>query len=190
MAQANRTLGRFHLVGIPPAPRGLPQVEVTFDIDANGIVSVAAKDRATGKEQKITISGTSGLNKDEVSRMVADAEQHAADDKGRRELIDARNQADALAYQVEKALNENRERLATTSVAHIETAIDAVRNAMKGEDLNALRRATDELQRSSHAMAEELYKRGPSGANQPQPEPSSGVKEGEVIDAEYVGAEK
>ena len=190
MAQANRTLGRFHLVGIPPAPRGLPQVEVTFDIDANGIVNVAAKDRATGKEQKITISGTSGLNKDEVSRMVADAEQHAAEDKGRRELIDARNQADALAYQVEKALNESRERLATTSVAHIETAMDAVRNALKGEDLNALRRATEELQRSSHAMAEELYKRGPGGANQRQSEPSSGVKEGEVVDAEYVGADK
>ena len=190
MAQANRTLGRFHLVGIPPAPRGLPQVEVTFDIDANGIVNVAAKDRATGKEQKITISGTSGLNKDEVSRMVADAEQHAAEDKGRRELIDARNQADALAYQVEKALNESRERLAVTSVAHVETAMDAVRNALKGEDLNALRRATEELQRSSHAMAEELYKRGPGGANQRQSEPSSGVKEGEVVDAEYVGADK
>ena len=112
MARDNRTLGRFQLVGLPPAPRGVPQIEVAFDIDANGIVNVAAKDMATGKEQKITISGSSGLSKDEVDRMVKEAESHAADDQARRELIDARNQADSLAYQVEKTVNENRDKIA------------------------------------------------------------------------------
>jgi molecular chaperone DnaK len=190
MAQDNRTLGRFHLVGIPPAPRGLPQIEVTFDIDANGIANVSAKDRATGKEQRITISGSSGLSKDEVGRMVADAERHAAEDKTRRELIDARNQADALAYQVEKTLHENRERLDTTSVARIETAIDSVRNVLRTDDIGAIRRANDELQRSSHTMAEELYKRGQKDADQHPPAASGGVKEGQVIDAEFVGADR
>ena len=116
MARDNRTLGRFHLVGLPPAPRGMPQIEVAFDIDANGIVNVTAKDVATGKEQKITISGSSGLNKDEVDRMVKDAEGHAAEDKARREVIDARNQADSLAYSVEKTINENRDRLPAVDV--------------------------------------------------------------------------
>ena len=111
LARDNRTLGRFQLVGLPPAPRGVPQIEVTFDIDANGIVNVTAKDMATGKEQKITISGSSGLSKDEVERMVKDAESHAAEDKPRRELIDARNQADALAYSVERTVNEHRGKL-------------------------------------------------------------------------------
>jgi molecular chaperone DnaK len=190
IAQDNRTLGRFHLVGIPPAPRGLPQIEVTFDIDANGIANVSAKDRAIGTEQRITISGSSGLNKDEVSRMVAEAERHAAEDKTRRELIDARNQADALAYQVEKTLHENRGRLDTTSVARIETAIDSVRNVVKTDDIGAIRRAADELQRSSHTMAEELYKHGQKDAHQNPPAASGGVKEGEVIDAEFVGADR
>ena len=117
MARDNRTLGRFQLDGLPPAPRGVPQIEVTFDIDANGIVNVSAKDKATGKEQKITISGSSGLSKDEVERMVKDAEAHAAEDKARRELIDARNQADALAYSVEKTVNENRDRLPAADVS-------------------------------------------------------------------------
>ena len=116
MARDNRTLGRFQLVGLPPAPRGVPQIEVAFDIDANGIVNVTAKDVATGKEQKITISGSSGLNKDDVERMVKDAEAHAAEDQTRRELIDARNQADSLAYSVEKTVNENRDRLPATDV--------------------------------------------------------------------------
>ena len=117
MARDNRTLGRFQLVGLPPAPRGVPQIEVAFDIDANGIVNVSAKDVATGKEQKITIAGSSGLNKDDVDRMVKDAEAHAAEDKTRRELIDARNQADSLAYSVEKTVNENRDRLPATDVS-------------------------------------------------------------------------
>ena len=135
MARDNRTLGRFQLVGLPPAPRGVPQIEVAFDIDANGIVNVTAKDVATGKEQKITISGSSGLSKDDVERMVKDAEAHAAEDKTRRELIDARNQADALAYSVEKTVNENRDRLPAAEVSQVESAIAAVRDAAKGDDL-------------------------------------------------------
>ena len=119
LARDNRTLGRFHLVGLPPAPRGVPQVEVSFDIDANGIVSVAAKDLASGKEQKITISGSSGLSKDEVNRLVKDAESHAAEDQSRRDLIEARNQADSLAYQVEKTINENRERVAVGELSQL-----------------------------------------------------------------------
>ena len=123
LARDNRTLGRFHLVGLPPAPRGVPQIEVAFDIDANGIVNVSAKDMATGKEQKITISGSSGLSKEDVDRMVKEAQSHASEDQARRELIDARNQADSLAYQVEKTLNDNREKLPAGEVSTIESAI-------------------------------------------------------------------
>src|SRR5678809_469723 len=156
-ARDNRTLGRFHLVGLPPAPRGVPQIEVAFDIDANGIVNVAAKDVATGKEQKITISNSSGLNKDDVDRMVKDAEAHAADDKSRRELIDARNQADSLAYSVEKTISENRDRLPATDVSRVESAIAAVREAVKGDNVQAIRTSRGELEKESHALAEQLY---------------------------------
>ena len=128
-------------MGLPPAPRGVPQIEVAFDIDANGIVNVTAKDVATGKEQKITISGSSGLNKDEVDRMVKDAQAHAAEDKGRRELIDARNQADSLAYSVEKTVNENRDRRSRSATAsQLEAAIASLREAVKGDDLAAITR--------------------------------------------------
>jgi len=181
MARDNRTLGRFQLVGLPPAPRGVPQIEVSFDIDANGIVNVAARDTATGKEQKITISGSSGLSKEEVARMVKEAESHAADDQARREVIDARNQADSLAHQVEKTVNENRDRIAVGELSKVEAAIAGARAAAQGEDLAAIRKALDELQRASHALAEELYKgsKGSSGSS------GSDVKEGEVVDAEY-----
>src|SRR4029450_7564285 len=127
LARDNRTLGRFHLTGLPPAPRGVPQIEVAFDIDANGIVNVTAKDMATGKEQKITVSGASGLAKDEVDRMVKDAQAHASEDQARRDLIDARNQADALAYQVEKVINDNREKLPVGELSRAEDAIAHVR---------------------------------------------------------------
>jgi len=177
MARDNRTLGRFHLVGLPPAPRGVPQIEVTFDIDANGIVSVMAKDVATGREQKITISGSSGLNTSDVERMVKDAEAHAAEDKARRELIDARNQADALAYSVEKTVNENRDRLAAADVSRVEAAIAALRDAATGDTLEAITRASGELQTASHAMAEQLY------TQSQQPPPSQDVKDGEVVEA-------
>ena len=184
MARDNRTLGRFQLVGLPPAPRGVPQIEVSFDIDANGIVNVAAKDMATGKEQKITISGSSGLSKEEVDRMVKEAESHAADDQARREVIDARNQADSLAYQVEKTVNENRDRIAVGELSKVEAAIAGARAAAQGEDLAAIRKALDELQRASHAMAEELYK-GSKGSSGSSGSSGSDVKEGEVVDAEY-----
>jgi molecular chaperone DnaK len=187
MARDNRTLGRFQLVGLPAAPRGVPQVEVAFDIDANGIVNVTAKDVATGKEQKITISSSSGLSTDEVDRMVQDAQAHAAEDQSRRDVIDARNTADSLSYATEKTVNENRDRLPADDVARIEAAVNAAREAAKGEDLAAIRRATVELQKSSHALAEQLYKQaqndsraqGGGGAGAPDDD----VKEGEVVDA-------
>jgi molecular chaperone DnaK len=187
LARDNRTLGRFQLIGLPPAPRGVPQIEVTFDIDANGIVNVSAKDMATAKEQKITISNTSGLSKDEVERMVADAESHAAEDKARRELIDARNQADALAYSVERTLNEHRGTMSPDDARRVENAISDVREALKGEDLGAIKRMTDALQKASHAMAEQMYKQkqsAPGSAQTETPHP----RDGEVIDAEVVDA--
>jgi molecular chaperone DnaK len=187
LARDNRTLGRFHLVGLPPAARGLPQVEVTFDIDANGIVSVGAKDLATGKEQKITISGSSGLSKDDVARMVREAESHASEDRARREVIDARNQADSLAYQVERTVQENRGKVAAGEVARVESAIAQARTAAQGDDLSAITQAVEALQRASHALAEQLYK-GTAGADGSQGSPSSpgsNVKDGEVVDAEY-----
>jgi molecular chaperone DnaK len=183
MARDNRTLGRFQLVGLPPAPRGVPQIEVTFDIDANGIVNVSAKDVATGKEQKITISGSSGLNKDDVERMVKDAEAHAADDQTRRELIDARNQADSLAYSVEKTVNDSRDRMPAGDVSKAESAITAVREAVKGDDVSAIRRASEELQKASHAIAEQLYKQSQANAAHAAGAQESDVKDGEVVDA-------
>jgi molecular chaperone DnaK len=187
LARDNRTLGRFQLIGLPAAPRGVPQIEVTFDIDANGIVNVSAKDNATGKEQKITISNTSGLSKDEVARMVSDAESHAADDKARRELIDARNQADALAYSVERTLNEHRGKMAAEDARRVENAISDVREALKGEDLGAIKRMTDALQQTSHAMAEQMYKQNQNASGSAQHE-TPHAKDGEVIDAEVVDA--
>jgi molecular chaperone DnaK len=179
-ARDNRTLGRFQLTGLPPAPRGVPQIEVTFDIDANGIVSVKAVDNATGKEQAITISGASGLSKDEVNRMVKDAEAHAADDQSRREVIEARNQADALVYQVEKTFTENKARLSASDLSRIESALEAAKTTAKGDDVNAMRQATSELQRVSHAMAESLYQAAGQGA---EASGGSDVKDGEVVDA-------
>jgi len=185
LARDNRTLGRFHLVGLPPAPRGVPQIEVSFDIDANGIVNVTAKDVATGKEQKITISGSSGLTKDDVDRMVKDAEAHAAEDKTRRDVIDARNQADALAYSVEKTVNENRDRLPAAEVSQVETAIAAARDAAKGDDPQAIRNATEALQKVSHGMAEQLYKQTQANAANAASQNTNhdDVKDGEVVDA-------
>jgi molecular chaperone DnaK len=182
-ARDNRTLGRFHLVGLPPAPRGVPQIEVGFDIDANGIVNVTAKDVATGKEQKITISGSSGLNKDEVDRMVKDAASHEAEDKARRELIDERNQADSLAYSVEKTVNENRDRLPSIEVGKVESAIAAVREAVKGDNVQAIRTARGELEKVSHALAEQLYKQQAPGSGARASEKDDNVKDGEVVDA-------
>jgi molecular chaperone DnaK len=190
MARDNRTLGKFQLVGLPPAPRGVPQVEVSFDIDANGIVNVAAKDLATGKEQKITISGASGLSKDDVNRMVKEAQSHASEDQARRDLIDARNQADSLAYQVEKTVNENRGKVAAGDLSTVEGAIAELRRVAQGDDVAAIRQATEALQQASHAIAEALYKGsqgsgGSQGSAGSHGSGGSNVKEGEVVDAEY-----
>jgi molecular chaperone DnaK len=162
----------------------VPQIEVAFDIDANGIVNVTAKDVATGKEQKITISGSSGLSKTDVDRMVKDAASHATEDKARRDLIDARNQADSLAYSVEKTVNENRDKLPVGELGRIESAIGAVREAIKSENLEAIRRTTEELQKASHAIAEQLYKQqGPGNQGSAQDSGHDDVKEGEVVEA-------
>jgi molecular chaperone DnaK len=185
LARDNRTLGRFHLVGIPPAPRGVPQVEVTFDIDANGIASVSAKDRATNTEQKITITGSSGLAKDEVDRMVRDAEAHAAEDQSRRELIEARNGADALVYSVERTLGEQRDKVPAADAAQVDAAVAAVKQATAGENLADIRRTVDGLQKASHAMAEGLYRaQAPSSGGQGGAQ--SAPKDADVVDAEVV----
>jgi len=190
LSRDNRTLGRFHLTGLPPAPRGVPQIEVAFDIDANGIVSVTAKDTATGKEQKITISGASGLSKDEVDRMVKKAASHASEDSKRRDLIDLRNQADSLAYQIEKTIAENREKLPVGELSRVEALIAEVRRVSQADDASAIKKALDELQHASHAIAQALYAgtnaKGSGGATSGGSSDSgSGVKDGEVVDAEY-----
>ncbi len=198
-ARDNRTLGRFNLAGLPPAPRGVPQIEVTFDIDANGIVNVSAKDKGTNKEQRITITASSGLSKDEVDRMMREAEAHADEDKKRREVTDVRNQADGLAYQVEKTLNENREKIPVGDISRIEAATAALKTASEGEDVAAIRKAMDDLQKASHAMAEALYKQAQGATAADGPAPGAGGAEqaggnppagDDVIDAEVVDEEK
>ena len=164
MSKDNRTLGRFHLDGIPPAPRGIPQIEVTFDIDANGIVNVSAKDKATGKEQHITITASSGLSDDEIDQMVKDAESHAEDDKKRRELIEERNKLDSLIYSLEKTLKENDEKISAEAKEPVEAAIKEAKEKLDSEDPDTLRTAHETLTQASHKMAEELYKVGQAEA--------------------------
>jgi molecular chaperone DnaK len=196
MARDNRTLGRFHLTGLPPAPRGMPQVEVAFDIDANGIVNVSAKDTATGKEQKITISGASGLSKADVDRLVKEAQSHASEDQARRDLIDARNQADTLAYQVERTVNENRGKLPVGDLSRVDAAIADLRQLAQSDDLAAIRRATDQLTAASHAIAQQLYQaavpgsQASAGSGRPDSSHGSNVKDGEIVDAEYADTSK
>ncbi len=157
LAKDNKSLGRFHLMGIPPAPRGVPQIEVTFDIDANGILNVSAKDRATGKEQKITITGSSGLTKEEIDRMVKEAEAHAEEDKRRAQLIDARNRGDSLIYQIEKLLKEHSDKINDADKQAIESAISQLKTAMEGEDVNAINSAIENLTNVSHRLSQYLY---------------------------------
>jgi molecular chaperone DnaK len=188
MANGNRTLGKFHLTGIPVAPRGVPQIEVTFDIDANGILSVSAKDRATEKSQAITITASSGLAKDEVEKMVTEAAAHAAEDHQKRELVDQRNQADNLAYQVEKLLAEHRAKLSDSDATAIEQAVADARKAAEGEDAAKIKAAIETLTKQSHKLAEELYKQtGAPAAGAPGasagPDPAKPA--GDVVDAEY-----
>jgi molecular chaperone DnaK len=191
MARDNRTLGKFHLVGIPPAPRGMPQVEVTFDIDANGILNVSAKDQATGKQQAITITASSGLTKDDIDRMVREAESHAEEDKQRRQEIEIKNQADSLTYNIERQINEHGDKIPAADKSAIEDAIKEVREALKGDDLDRIRQASDALTKASHKMAEVLYREAQA---KQQPGPSAGAgpsdgktktAEGEVVDAEF-----
>jgi molecular chaperone DnaK len=192
MARDNRTLGRFHLVGIPAAPRGVPQIEVTFDIDANGILNVGAKDTATGKEQKITITHSSGLANDEIDRMVKDAESHAEEDKKRRQEIEARNQLDSLIYTTEKMLNENREKIPVGEISYIEQAIQEGKKALESNNVDQMRQATDQITKASHKMAEVMYQRAQS-QDQAAGAQSAGEEavredrptEGEVVDAEF-----
>jgi len=193
MARDNRTLGKFHLVGIPPAPRGVPQIEVTFDIDANGIVNVSAKDLGTGKEQKITITSSSGLSKDEIGNMVREAESHADEDKRKREEIEARNRADSLVYQTEKVLNENRSKLADSDVKAVESALADCKKALEGSDVAAINQAADALMQASHKVAEAMYKTGPQAGGAGETSgggAKSGEKTDDVIDAEYVDADE
>jgi molecular chaperone DnaK len=157
MAADNKTLGRFNLTGIPPAPRGIPQVEVTFDIDANGIVHVSAKDLATQKEQSIRITASSGLAEEEIERMVKEGEAHAEEDKRKRELAETRNHADNLIYHTEKNLKEYSDKIDASERESIEAAITRLREAMEGSDVDALKRAMEELQTSSHKLAEAMY---------------------------------
>jgi len=192
MARDNRTLGRFTLEGIPPAPRGVPQVEVTFDIDANGIVSVKAKDLGTNKEQAITISGSGGLVKDDVDRMVKDAEAHAKEDAERRKAVETRNQLDSLVYQTEKTLREQRDNLPADDIGAVESALNEGREALKGEDVAVMERARDQLNQVAHKLAEAMYKQAASSQaagtdGQQQPGGASGAhkREGEVVDAEF-----
>jgi molecular chaperone DnaK len=196
MASDNRTLGKFHLVGIPPAPRGMPQVEVTFDIDANGIVNVSAKDMGTGREQKITITASSGLSKDEIDKMMREAESHASEDTRKKEEIEARNRLDGMVYQVEKMLNENRAKLDASSVSDIESAIADSRKALEEGGVERLNSAFERLQTASHKLAEILYQKSAGQTDQSGSEQSSaaGASTGgnqnagddNVIDAEYV----
>lgn len=192
MAQDNRTLGKFHLVGIPPAPRGVPQIEVTFDIDANGIVNVSAKDLGTGKEQQITITASSGLSENEIDQMVKDAESHSEDDKKKREAVDVRNQADSLVYQTEKLLNENREKIPASDISAIEDAIKQTKEAIESNDTAQMRTAIDNLTKASHRMAEVMYQQqtqqqagSQPGPEAGEPQPGSEKKDEDVVDAEF-----
>ncbi len=205
MAQDNRTLGKFHLMGIPPAPRGMPQIEVTFDIDANGILNVSAKDHATNKEQKITITSSTGLSKEEAEKMRSDAEAHAEEDKKKLAEIEARNILDNRVYQIEKLISENREKLSESDIKPVEEAVASAKSALAGGVLEQIQSATQQLERASHTLAETLYKSaqasgagaGASGSSQAGGATDGGPQQGstppppgEVIDAEYVDVDE
>jgi len=202
MAKDNRTLGKFHLVGIPPAPRGVPQIEVTFDIDANGILNVSAKDLGTGKEQKITITSSSGLSKDEVERMTKEGELHSEEDKRRKEEVEVKNRADSMVYSVEKLLKENREKISEGDAKNIESALEEAKKVIQEGDVSKINDAVEKLTTASHKLAEAMYKqaassKGPAdsaaGAQQGSAGPGAQGKskgDGEVIDAEVVDEDK
>jgi molecular chaperone DnaK len=197
MAADNMSLGRFRLDGIPPAPRGIPQVEVTFDIDANGILNVTAKDKATGKEQKVTVTASTNLNKSDIDKMVQEARKNEAEDKKRREIVDVRNQADSLVYQTEKALRDLGDKVPADERSKIETKINDLKQAAQGDDLNRIKKASEELQNVFYALSQQMYAQGqqtppPGGAQDfggaqpgsagPGTPPPGG--DGDVIDGE------
>jgi molecular chaperone DnaK len=197
MAKDDRTLGKFHLTGIPPAPRGVPQIEVTFDIDANGILNVTAKDRATNKDQKITITSSSGLSKEEVDRMAKEADAHAAEDKSKREEIEARNQLDGMVYNVEKMFKEHGDKIPAEDKTNVESALADAKKAMEGSDAGIMNSARERLTQASHKLAEAMYKSvqaqgAPSGAPGAETEAGAGQqkKDEGVIDAEYVDVDE
>jgi molecular chaperone DnaK len=177
MAASNKTLGRFELVGIPPAPRGIPQIEVTFDIDANGIVNVSAKDMATSKEQSIQITASSGLSKDEIDKLVKDAELHADEDKKKKELVEARNHADTLIYTTEKSLKDLGEKVDAETRSKIETVSASLKKAMDGEDVQEIQRLSEALTQASHKVAEAMYKQASeAGAGDGRFRPGAGSR--------------
>ncbi len=197
MAADNKSLGRFDLEGIPPAPRGVPQIEVTFDIDANGLVNVSAKDLGTGKEQSISIQPSSGLSEEEIERMVKEAEAHAEEDEKKKKLIEARNQADTLIYSTEKSMRDLGDKLDSSLKSDIESKIEALKKAMEGDDINAIQQATDELSQASHKLAEQLYQQQNQGGAQAGGAGAAGTEgaaqdsasqqqdDEDVVDAEY-----
>jgi molecular chaperone DnaK len=189
MAGGNKTLGKFHLDGIPPAPRGVPQVEVTFDIDANGIVHVSAKDKGTNKEQQITITGSSGMNKDDVERAVREAKANEAEDKKRREEVETRNKADTLLYSTEKLLKENADKISAETKSSIEGKLEALKKAIEGKEASGIQKATDELTQASYKIAEEMYAKAGGATPNPGAGPTAeqpGAKpKDDVVDAEF-----
>jgi molecular chaperone DnaK len=198
LARDNRTLGRFHLIGLPPAPRGMPQVEVTFDIDANGILHVAAKDMATGKEQNITITASTGLTEQDIQKMVKDAEVNAEEDRKKKEEVEARNQLDNLVYGTEKTLNESKDKLGAEDIASVESALSSAKEALKSGELSRIKPAIEEVTKASHKLAELLYKRTtetPPGGAQQQQEQRPGGGGGsrgndDVVDVEFEDVKK
>ena len=183
MASGNKTIGNFELVGIPAAPRGVPQIEVTFDIDANGILHVSAKDLGTGKEQSIQITASSGLSEDEIERMVKDAEAHAGEDKKKRELIEARNQADGLAYTTEKSLKEHGEKLDSATKNQIQDALDALKKAIEGEDSEEIKAKSEALAQASHKLAEMMYAQAQNEGGEAAA--GDAAADTDVVDAEF-----
>jgi molecular chaperone DnaK len=193
MAMYNKTLGKFQLVDLPPAPRGIPQIEVTFDIDANGIVHVSAKDRATNKEQSMTISGQSSLNKDDIAQMVKDAEAHAEEDRQRREEAEVRNNADTLVYSTEKVLREQGDKVTADEKAAVEQPLSDLKKALDGNDNASIKAATEALMSASQAFSQKLYEaaaRDANAAGSSASGQSGAVNDDEIVDAEIVDDEK
>jgi molecular chaperone DnaK len=194
MARDNRTLGRFHLDGIPPAPRGMPQIEVTFDLDANGILNVKAQDKGTGREQSVTITASSTLAKDEVERMVKEAEAHAGEDRAKREEVELRNQADHMIHQAEKVMKDNDDKIPADVKSEVTTKLEALKSVAKGSDTNALRKEMDEFNESLQKVGEHIYQQAGakaggssdgSGADGSASADGDKKKEEDVVDADY-----